>query len=352
MNPEGGTLAYLVRFHGHQILAFGGNNYIEREIEGLNPDVVLVGAGPSHKEIYDYTGRLMRDLHFPALVLPTHWDNFTAPYDASQQAAIEAVQSFVQEVNTASPKTKVMCQSTLKPSLWEHPQRAGVRSAVLRTADRKSKKLCPGRWLGQAKQCSSEESEYEARLQLIDGCTKSAFCSSSALGSQFKKPTFYPVGMEPQVVVAADFNNDGILDLATADFTSEDVSILIGKGNGTFRRAHQFSTTLGPSALAVGDFNGDGNLDIAVTEYGLSSSALAIFLGREMARLLRGLSTLRSRCPMESRLRISTGMVISIWQWRIMARIRSRCFWATGMALFKSPILIMRHCPKECLRSI
>jgi L-ascorbate metabolism protein UlaG (beta-lactamase superfamily) len=108
MNPEGGTLAYLVRFHGHQILAFGGNNYIEREIEGLNPDVVLVGAGPSHKEIYDYTGRLMRDLHFPALVLPTHWDNFTAPYDASQQAAIEAVQSFVQEVNTASPKTKVI----------------------------------------------------------------------------------------------------------------------------------------------------------------------------------------------------------------------------------------------------
>ena len=108
----------------------------------------------------------------------------------------------------------------------------------------------------------------------------SLLCSSSALGSQFKKPTFYAVGMEPQVVVAADFNNDGILDLATADFTSEDVSILIGKGNGTFGRAHQFSTTLGPSALAVGDFNGDGNLDIAVTEYGLSSSALAIFLGK------------------------------------------------------------------------
>jgi hypothetical protein len=106
----------------------------------------------------------------------------------------------------------------------------------------------------------------------------SLLCSSSA--SQFMKPTFYAVGMEPQVVVAADFNNDGILDLATADFTSEDVSILIGKGNGTFRRAHQFTTNLGPSALAVGDFNGDGNLDIAVTEYGLSSSALAIFLGK------------------------------------------------------------------------
>ena len=32
IHPEGGTLAYLIRFHGHQILAFGGMNYIEREI--------------------------------------------------------------------------------------------------------------------------------------------------------------------------------------------------------------------------------------------------------------------------------------------------------------------------------
>src|SRR5271169_5962999 len=66
MHPEGGTLAYLIRFHGHQILAFGGMNYIEREIEGLEPDVVLVGAAASRKEIHDYSGRLMRDLHFPA----------------------------------------------------------------------------------------------------------------------------------------------------------------------------------------------------------------------------------------------------------------------------------------------
>ena len=108
MHPEGGTLAYLVRFHGHQILAFGGMNYIEREIKGLEPDVVLVGAAGSRKEIYDYSGRLMRDLHFPALVLPTHWDNFTAPYGASQQPSIEAVQSFVQEIKAASPKTKVL----------------------------------------------------------------------------------------------------------------------------------------------------------------------------------------------------------------------------------------------------
>jgi len=108
IHPEGGTLAYLIRFHGHQILAFGGMNYIEREIMGLEPDVALIGAAASRKEIYDYSGRLMRDLHYPALVLPTHWDNFLAPYGASQQPALDALQSFVQEIVAASPKTRVI----------------------------------------------------------------------------------------------------------------------------------------------------------------------------------------------------------------------------------------------------
>jgi hypothetical protein len=68
----------------------------------------LIGAGASRKEIYEYTGRLMRDLHYPAIVLPTHWDNFLAPYGASQQPALVALQSFVQGVVAISPKTKAI----------------------------------------------------------------------------------------------------------------------------------------------------------------------------------------------------------------------------------------------------
>jgi L-ascorbate metabolism protein UlaG (beta-lactamase superfamily) len=119
MHPEGGTLAYLIRFRGHQILAFGGMNYIEREIDGLQPDVVLVGAAGSRNEIYDYSGRLMRALHFPALVLPTHWDNFTAPFEASQQPQIDALQPFVREINSASPKTKVIVPRYFEAILLE-----------------------------------------------------------------------------------------------------------------------------------------------------------------------------------------------------------------------------------------
>jgi L-ascorbate metabolism protein UlaG (beta-lactamase superfamily) len=115
IHPEGGTLAYLIRFHEHQILAFGGNNYIEREIAGLEPDVVLMGAGASRKEIYDYSGRLMRDLHYPAVVFPTHWDNFLLPYEASQQPALDALQSFVKEIAVASPKTNVIVPKYFQP---------------------------------------------------------------------------------------------------------------------------------------------------------------------------------------------------------------------------------------------
>jgi L-ascorbate metabolism protein UlaG (beta-lactamase superfamily) len=120
IHPEGGTLAYLIRLGGHQILAFGGMNYIEREIMGLEPDVALIGAGASRKEIYDYSGRLMRDLHYPRLVLPTHWDNFLAPYEASQQPALEAMQSFVKEIVDASPKTRVIVPKYFQPITLEN----------------------------------------------------------------------------------------------------------------------------------------------------------------------------------------------------------------------------------------
>jgi L-ascorbate metabolism protein UlaG (beta-lactamase superfamily) len=125
IHPEGGTLAYLVRFHDHQILAFGGMNYVERELQGLQPDVALVGAAGSRKEIYDYTIRLMRVLNYPALVLPTHWDNFLLPYSASQQTAIDAVQQFMQEVKVASPKTTVIVPKYFEAIALESTLKSG-----------------------------------------------------------------------------------------------------------------------------------------------------------------------------------------------------------------------------------
>ncbi len=64
-------------------------------------------------------------------------------------------------------------------------------------------------------------------------------------------------------MVTADFNNDGHLDLATANAGDSTVSVLLGDGEGGFGAASHFAAGVGPRSLAVGDFNNDGNLDLA-----------------------------------------------------------------------------------------
>jgi len=112
---EGGTLAYLIRIGGKQILVFGSMNYIEREVEGLRPDVALVGAMPERREIHDYTSRLLKAIGYPRMVLPAHWDRFNVTYDVSQAPAIERLQSFLAEVKAASPKSVVTVPKYFEP---------------------------------------------------------------------------------------------------------------------------------------------------------------------------------------------------------------------------------------------
>jgi hypothetical protein len=82
-------------------------NYIEPEIEGLRPDVALIGAMPERREIHDYTSRLLKAIGYPHMVLPTHWDRFNVTYDVSQAPAIERLQSFIAEVKATSPASTV-----------------------------------------------------------------------------------------------------------------------------------------------------------------------------------------------------------------------------------------------------
>jgi L-ascorbate metabolism protein UlaG (beta-lactamase superfamily) len=109
---EGGTFAYLLRLAGHRILIMGGMNYIDREMQGLKPDIALIGSGASRKEVYDYSGRLMRALSDPPVVFPTHWDSYgnTTPEKARQGA-----RKFAEEVRATSPGTRVIVPDYFKP---------------------------------------------------------------------------------------------------------------------------------------------------------------------------------------------------------------------------------------------
>jgi hypothetical protein len=80
----------------------------------------------------------------------------------------------------------------------------------------------------------------------------------------------------PTSVAVGDFNGDGKLDLAVANFFGQTVSILLGDGQGNFTSAPSVGVS-SPGSVAVGDFNGDGKLDLAVaSNYG---GAVYIFLG-------------------------------------------------------------------------
>ncbi|MGO4880372.1 MAG: FG-GAP-like repeat-containing protein [Bryobacteraceae bacterium] len=74
-------------------------------------------------------------------------------------------------------------------------------------------------------------------------------------------------GGEPQFGTTADFNNDGILDIATANLDGT-ISILIGQGNAALNPFYPITTNQGaPWDIVAGDFNGDGNVDLAVSNF-------------------------------------------------------------------------------------
>ena len=88
----------------------------------------------------------------------------------------------------------------------------------------------------------------------------------------------YPAPVRPAFVVTADFNGDGHLDLAVANYAIPGtVSVLLGKGDGTFAAAVQYSTGSLAYGLAVGDLNGDGKPDLAVANAG--ENYVSVLLG-------------------------------------------------------------------------
>ncbi|CAM4809506.1 unnamed protein product [Rotaria magnacalcarata] len=97
----------------------------------------------------------------------------------------------------------------------------------------------------------------------------------------FSNQTTYSTGASsvPVSVAVGDFNDDGRLDIVTANYWAFNISIFLNYGNGTFSNRTTYSTgsVSKPNSVVVGDFNNDSKLDIAVTNQG--SENIVIFLG-------------------------------------------------------------------------
>ena len=90
----------------------------------------------------------------------------------------------------------------------------------------------------------------------------------------FQKPIAYPTGgTKPSFVVTGDFNGDQKLDVAVANAGSNNISILPGFGDSSFNNPILTAVGPNPVGLVAGDFNGDGKLDLAVANGGTFSTA-------------------------------------------------------------------------------
>jgi FG-GAP-like repeat/FG-GAP repeat len=97
----------------------------------------------------------------------------------------------------------------------------------------------------------------------------------------------FPVGdgTYPRAMVVGNFNGDSKPDLALADWFiyAHSVSILLGKGAGVFGKPKHFAvgfsdSAASPDAIAVGDINHDSRDDLAVTSD--DSKSVSVLLGR------------------------------------------------------------------------
>ena len=87
-----------------------------------------------------------------------------------------------------------------------------------------------------------------------------------------------PVGVSPTTVTNEDFNGDGKMDLAAQNFGSNSVSVLLGKGDGTFHPKQDVPVGSGPTAVIGANLNDDGNVDLAVTNQ--VSRSVSVLLGQ------------------------------------------------------------------------
>ena len=85
------------------------------------------------------------------------------------------------------------------------------------------------------------------------------------------------IGLNPDAIVVADFNEDGHLDVATGNLFSNDIAFVPGNGDGTFGTPGRFATEFSPNSIAAADLDGDGHLDLLTPN--ATSDSVSVLLG-------------------------------------------------------------------------
>lgn len=99
-------------------------------------------------------------------------------------------------------------------------------------------------------------------------------CANGTFNAKMDSAT----GNTPGYPFVFDVNDDGKLDLLVANGNSNNVSILLGNGDGAFKPKIDFNT--GPGSILVADVNYDGKRDIRVEDRGGKTISVLLNNGR------------------------------------------------------------------------
>ncbi len=87
---------------------------------------------------------------------------------------------------------------------------------------------------------------------------------------------FYATSNGPRSLISGDFNDDGIIDIASASELADRLDVFLGNGDGSFKTRVEYVTQLDPDQLVTADFNNDGALDIITGDE--VSNNISVFL--------------------------------------------------------------------------
>lgn len=105
----------------------------------------------------------------------------------------------------------------------------------------------------------------DGTLDIIIGDSPVVFLGNGAGG--FTKFGSVSVNGMANAMAVGDLNGDGIPDIATANYNSNDIKVFFGNGDGTFTRSSGGPYGIGdaPASIVLGDLNADGALDIVTS---------------------------------------------------------------------------------------
>ena len=116
-------------------------------------------------------------------------------------------------------------------------------------------------------------------LNQSNGNFTAATNSPFALAKNETAPSAIAAGTFGNTITSASGITTPTADLVVANSTSNNVTVLLGNGDGTFQEAagSPYSVGNNPSSVVVADFNGDGNPDFAVANQG--DNTISVFKG-------------------------------------------------------------------------